>query len=136
MKELIDKYTKDICSVAVTAAPKSSVQKILKQFSADIIKLQKKKQEKKTIDEEALRKFDEFWQAYPRKTNKKNAYMMWCRITMTDELFAKIMHTLTLQKNNWEDVHFIPHASTWLNGERWNDEVAPKIQADSKYSGI
>jgi hypothetical protein len=23
------------------------------------------------------------------------------------------------------DLHYVPHASTWINGERWDDELPP-----------
>lgn len=25
------------------------------------------------------------------------------------------------QSDQWQNPRFIPHASTWINGERWND---------------
>jgi DNA replication protein DnaC len=31
---------------------------------------------------------------------------------------------------------FIPHAATWLNQERWNDELEAKVGSNEKYQGI
>ena len=32
---------------------------------------------------------------------------------------------------------YIPHPTTWLNGERWNDDAGPKAKvASSKYANV
>ena len=67
--------------------------------------------------------FDEFWQAYPRKIGKgaaRKAYARALRITDHDT----IMGALSDQRPAMEakESKFIPHASTWLNQERWEDE--------------
>ena len=38
-------------------------------------------------------------------------------------MFQKMLSALVDQKRSeqWQNPKFIPHASTWLNGERWND---------------
>jgi hypothetical protein len=43
--------------------------------------------------------------------------------------FHGIMAAIELQRHAgmFEREHqFIPHPSTWLNGERWDDEIAPR----------
>ncbi len=83
--------------------------------------------------------FELFWKAYPRKVAKKVARDKWNRIEMTDELFAKIMAAVEAQKKmpQWvkDSGQYIPHPSTWLNQERWEDEVqgAP---ISVKYQGL
>lgn len=87
--------------------------------------------------------FEQFYQAYPRKVGKKNALKSWTRIKVTPELFTKIMTALEIVKktNQWQDIQYVPHPATWLNQERWEDEVEtprskPLPASDSKYEGI
>ncbi len=83
--------------------------------------------------------FEKFWVAYPRKVSKKMAHQKWDRLNMTDELFAKIMSTLELYKKTpqWRNIEYIPHPSTWLHQERWEDEVKTSATPISvKYQGL
>jgi hypothetical protein len=67
--------------------------------------------------------FPEFWAAYPRKIGKgqaRKAYAKAVKMVPHDE----IMFGLSQQRPGMEskEAQFVPHASTWLNGERWDDE--------------
>jgi len=67
--------------------------------------------------------FEEFWQAYPNKTGKANAIKVWNR----DKPNLKtVLDALVWQKKqeSWtkDGGQFIPHASTYLNGRRYEDE--------------
>lgn len=67
-----------------------------------------------------------FYSEYPRHVARKAAEKAWNRVDMTDELFNTIMLALASQKETaWKckDSRYIPHAASWLNGERWNDEI-------------
>lgn len=70
-------------------------------------------------------KFDLFWKMYPRKTSKKKASESFNRLNPTDELFDGIMIAIENQKaaGMLDDGQFTPHASTWLNQERWSDQI-------------
>lgn len=72
--------------------------------------------------------FLSFWKEYPRKVNKKNAEKAFNKINPDKELFEKIMVALAWQRTSWSDIKFTPHAATWLNGNRWEDEkeIAPR----------
>lgn len=67
--------------------------------------------------------FERFWSLYPRKTNKKKAKDAFIRKCTDEIMFQKMLSALVDQKqtDQWQNPKFIPHASTWLNGERWND---------------
>jgi hypothetical protein len=71
--------------------------------------------------------FDSFWKEYPKKEAKKDAVKAWNKIKLTDDLLINIMDGLkkAIKSTNWvkQGGQFIPNAATWLNGERWNDEV-------------
>lgn len=80
-----------------------------------------------------LERFDEFWEAYPRKTGKENARKAWAKIKPDDSLVNEILNAVRSQArtDQWQrdGGQYIPHPATWLNGKRWEDEVhvgAPK----------
>jgi hypothetical protein len=70
--------------------------------------------------------FAKFWQAYPRKTAKADARKAfakaWRKLPPFDEELI-LAGGLERAKAAWTDAQFIPHAATWLNGERWQDEA-------------
>ena len=74
--------------------------------------------------------FEEFWNLYPKKVNKKKAKDKFCKVCKNEEIFKQLMNGLTIQiqSKDWlkENGQYIPHPTTWLNGERWNDELSGK----------
>jgi len=83
----------------------------------------------KKITDNALG-FHKFWSLYPNKVGKSSADKSWKKIHPSKELVSQILTALEnhLQCENWqkEDGRFIPYPATWLNGERWNDEIKKK----------
>lgn len=74
-----------------------------------------------------------FWEAYPNKSAKKAAFRMWIRIKNVRDLLPEMLKALEEQKKSdrWmkDSGQFIPHPATWLNGERWKDQLAlPMLQ--------
>jgi hypothetical protein len=74
--------------------------------------------------------FDAFWTAYPRKVAKQAALKAWRKLNPDAELQAVIIRAVDAQKKtnkDWlkESGQYIPHAVTWLNGRRWEDEMKP-----------
>jgi hypothetical protein len=69
--------------------------------------------------------FDEFWSLYPRKIAKANARKAWAKLTAEQQLMAaKAINThCKYWKTKETELEFIPHASSWLNGERYEDEI-------------
>ena len=69
--------------------------------------------------------FDEFWNCYPgRKSNKANARKAYKK-AIKKISHQGLMNILINQKKNnqFSDPQYIPLASSWLNGERWEDEL-------------
>ena len=68
--------------------------------------------------------FEEFWKIYPRKIGRKKAIPIFQR-SLKDTSFENIINGLNKHLVLWKDTEaqFIPHPTTWLNGERWDDEV-------------
>lgn len=77
-------------------------------------------------------RFAEFWNRYPRKVAKPKAADAFAKIAPAPELFAAIMAGLERQRDSpkWSenDGEFIPHPTTWLNQQRW-DDVIEKLHA-------
>ena len=69
--------------------------------------------------------FDQLWGIYPRKVGKGQARQAFRKAAKKIEfydLLPKLMgYVETLEG---KDKQYMPHLSTWLNGERWNDEEA------------
>lgn len=70
--------------------------------------------------------FDIFWAAYPRKVDKKKARTAFARVKAPVEV---LLAALERQKKSeaWTKSggQYVPHPTTWLNGDRWEDEVSP-----------
>lgn len=92
------------------------------------------KKQNKELNELQKKQFDKFWQAYPRKVSKKEAQKSWKKINPSLELFEKILKALEMvkQTEQWkkDNGKFIPYPATWLNQERWTDEI--KMMQDIK----
>ena len=76
---------------------------------------------RKTREEE----FDIFWAAYPRKEGKQKARDAFKKVAAPlDVLLAAIEKQKKSAQWSKDGGQFIPHPTTWLNGKRWEDEVA------------
>jgi hypothetical protein len=68
--------------------------------------------------------FERFWEHWPKKINKLEAKKAWLskkfELTDVDELIADVQERVKRDKT-WKD-GFIPHCSTYLRGERWEDD--------------
>lgn len=95
----------------------------------------------KTLDKKQQALFDAFWAAYPNKKSKKKAHEWWCKNLPNAQTVTDIMAGLERAKTSdqWvkDNGKFIPHPSTWLNGERWTDEVETSSKPkSSKYGDV
>ena len=80
--------------------------------------------------------FEEFWLAWPRKLAKADAEKAWRKLSPDDLLRARILRAVREQRgsDDWrkDGGRFIPHAATWLNGRRWEDQLALPDAAEPK----
>ena len=77
--------------------------------------------------------FDKFWHNYPRKSNKAFARRVFDKLKVDEEMLGKMLSAISTQQTTiWKDKdpQYIPHPSTWLNGERWEDEIADNTVFD------
>lgn len=78
--------------------------------------------------------FAAFWDAYPRKTAKEAAKKAWWRYgqrhpnghaAVLPIILADIKARIEAGQWQLDRKEFIPHPATYINGERWHDEVIP-----------
>lgn len=85
---------------------------------------------------ESAPSFDIFWTIWPRKDAKKAAEAAWSKAVKrhpADQIiFAAAAYA---QSPNRPEKKFVPHASTWLNGDRWNDPL-PEADARARLSSL
>lgn len=69
--------------------------------------------------------FDSFWASYPRKIGKEAARKAFTK-ALTKTTAGKIMDGVERLRIEvaGKDQQYTPHAATWLNAGRWDDEVA------------
>lgn len=71
--------------------------------------------------------FQAFWSAYPKKAAKISALKAFEKINPDRVLLSQMIGALKAwcKTEQWQKDggQFIPHASTWLNGRRWEDEL-------------
>lgn len=83
-----------------------------------------RKQRSKTTPTWKPERFEGFWKFYPRGEGRQAAIRAWDRLQPDDDLILRIGRALTVQKASpeWMAGIGIPHASTYLNQQRWTDE--------------
>jgi hypothetical protein len=71
--------------------------------------------------------FETFWKTYPRKIGKKKCEQKYNLLATSKERETQIMKGLEIYCNKWRvektNLEYIPHPYTWLNQERFLDEV-------------
>ena len=85
--------------------------------------------------------FDQWWELYPRKVSKKNARQAWARAIKRGADQAELIDDIEARAVIWGtwpkvDHQFIPHPTTFLNGDRWDDPMpqARRSQFDGHQS--
>jgi len=68
--------------------------------------------------------FDRFWKLYPRKVGKGQAERAWAgalKKASAETIIEAIKTQLPILAGR--EKQFVPHPATWLNGQRWADDV-------------
>ena len=76
-------------------------------------------------DADPMKGFNEFWDAYPKKKAKQEAVKAWVKQDCHKAAGMLTMDVLNRAKvdPSWKETQFIPNAATYINGQRWQDEV-------------
>ncbi len=76
-------------------------------------------------------RFDDFWFEYPKKVERKKALAKWKARNLdskADEIIADVINRKT-NDGKWlpndKGETFIPNPTTYINGDRWDDELQP-----------
>lgn len=90
----------------------------------------KQEQRSKSLGQQAAR-FDDFWAVYPNRKGKAAALRTWQRKrldALADRIIADVQARIAGDRQ-WLD-GYIPHGSTYVNGEGWLDAIEPpKLRA-------
>lgn len=92
--------------------------------------------QKQKLESKALaRFFEEFWRTYPRKVGKRTAELAWSRAVLRcdPELIVEAAERYAADPNLPED-RFVPHPTTWLNRDGWEDGPCPPRSGGSARS--
>ena len=74
--------------------------------------------------------FDQFWTTYPRKVGKGAARKAFDKALKTVSAETILAGAERLANDpNKPSAEYLPHAATWLSGDRWDDEPYPARQA-------
>jgi len=95
-----------------------------------VIRSSKPARVKKPVDASQIAAFAEFWRLYPRKASRKYAEQCWCKLTPKNQEAA--LAAIPAHADYWKRAdrpyEMIPHASTWLNQARWEDELPAEAE--------
>lgn len=84
------------------------------------------------IKENIKRKFNIFWDLYPRKVSKGTAEKWFEKNNPSDELLNIMIEKIKLLKTTeqWKSDNgkYIPYPSTWLNAKGWEDEIKVSLK--------
>ena len=81
---------------------------------------EEERREEKKRGENTCVLFDQFWSLYPRKTSKQSASKAFAKLKDEDQQ-AAINNIARLYAET--PVQFVPHAATYLNQGRWEDQA-------------
>ena len=81
-----------------------------------------------------MESFEQFWALYPRKVAKAVARKAWARMTAQQHESAldALPNHIAYWKLKETSTEFIPHCSTFLNQERWEDELDMTVKEMKK----
>jgi hypothetical protein len=80
------------------------------------------------LAKEDAARFARWWSSYPRKVAKQAAIKAWVKLRVDDDLLETVLEAIDAQRTteSWtkENGNYIPYPATWLNGRRWEDDIA------------
>jgi len=80
-----------------------------------------KEKEKEKDKEKGNKLFERFWINYPKKTDKKRASVSFNKLSKSKQ---EIATKDCVVRYSDTEVRYVPNPTTYLNGERWEDEQA------------
>jgi hypothetical protein len=73
--------------------------------------------------------FDDFWMLYPRRVKRIAAERAWSRLSTAKRRLAMLALPAHMRwwRKHCSDLSTVPHPASWLNAERWADELSGQI---------
>lgn len=86
-------------------------------------------------DEQRSKMFEQFWDIYPIKINKKRAFQNFTANVLNYEILNTILEDIPkrLKTSQWSSKQYIPHPTNYLKNRGWLDEL---IQSTPKAVSI
>ncbi len=108
--------------------------KEIKRNKKDINNVREQKEKNETTKQKPHAKtFEQFWEAYPVKKGRKPAFEIWNRKKLW-AIIDDIIESIESHKQHdkkWLD-GYIPNPTTFLNQERWQDEITVPVREVAK----
>ena len=73
--------------------------------------------------------FEDFWLLYPRRVAKKDAKAAWAKMREADRRASLVACVAWRRVWSMSEPEYLPYPATWLNGERWEDELPVAAQS-------
>jgi len=113
-----DKALDKALDKATAKAPDKALDTISKQVNNETI------EQKKTL-------FEQFWNLYNKKVDKKKTEQKWIKLDI--ETMEKIISIVPDYVKVHHEERYRKHPTTFLNNESWNDELKPKQTASDNW---
>lgn len=88
---------------------------------------------------DCTRRFEIFWEAYPRKVTKERAEKSFAEIDPDEATLSRMLKALEWQKQqpNWQEEggRYIPYPGNWLKERRWEEELPSIPKSVRPYAG-
>lgn len=133
-KEHVDSKDAQIHAGSIPARAESSTCGNDELLNKETTKQRKITKQYCASNDDAIDRFDQFWNIYPKKKDKLRAKRLWSKLKLDDKadmIIADVAHRTVIDAQ-WQNAQFIPHASTYLNGQRWEDEISKEIRKPFK----
>lgn len=112
----------DLSDISVTQISNADVTQI---SNADVLRTRLNLTRSKELDlKRYLPEFEEFWNAYPKRVGKGKAHAAFTKATQHTHAQTIIQAAAQYaQAPGLPEKQYIPHPTTWLNAESWEDDL-------------
>lgn len=89
---------------------------------------------KAAMTAELRERFERFYAAYPRKTDRRDAEAAFVKLNPDEPLLAELLEALKREKaaGKHADRQYIKHPATWLNKGSWMDDIQTEYTAEQR----
>jgi hypothetical protein len=85
------------------------------------------------VRDKDITSFEDFWSVYPKKNERKKCAAIWKRRALDDigAMIVADVESRLLSDGKWikDGGKYVPYPQTYLNGDRWEDEIQMQKQS-------